>query len=158
MYIVCQFLLSSPTFADAPTSLLGWWRPVRQKIQFKRHCATLVQAHDACQAPRPIHFEPASLCIGRPSRRRRENEKNRQIASNPFLSGRSGHKYTPLVNMLSRPCPTTMDRMEVFVPPIRRVLEPLPVYVITSLLLGFSVFRWNANRVRGSACAITPPC
>ena len=42
---------------------------------------------------------------------------------------------------------TTMNRIgEVFIP-VRRVLETHPVYTVVALALGFSVHRWNANRV-----------
>ena len=51
-----------------------------------------------------------------------------------------------------------MDGLEVFSTLIRRVLEPFSVYVIIALVLGFFVFRWNANRVCDTTCAITLPC
>ena len=41
---------------------------------------------------------------------------------------------------------------------IKRALEVLHIYAIIALLLGFSVFRWNVNRVCYTTCAITAPC
>ena len=41
-----------------------------------------------------------------------------------------------------------MKTIEEFSTSIRRVLETHPAYTITALSLGFSIYRWNANRVR----------
>jgi cytochrome P450 len=41
-----------------------------------------------------------------------------------------------------------MDRIEEFATPIKRALEAHPVYAFVTLSLGFSVYRWNANRVK----------
>ena len=48
-----------------------------------------------------------------------------------------------------------MDRIEEFATPIRRALEAPPVYAFLALLLGFSVYRWNANRVGYTIYTVT---
>ena len=48
-----------------------------------------------------------------------------------------------------------MDRKAEFATPIRRVLEAYPVYTVAALLLGFSIYRWNVNRVGYTTCAVT---
>ena len=48
-----------------------------------------------------------------------------------------------------------MDRIEEFASPIRSVLEIYPAYTAISVLLGFYVYRWNANRVRRMIRATT---
>ena len=40
-----------------------------------------------------------------------------------------------------------MDRIEEFATPIRRVLHAHPAYTLVGLSLGYSLFRWNSNRV-----------
>ena len=40
-----------------------------------------------------------------------------------------------------------MDRIEDVFVPVRRILETHLVYTVVDLALGFSVHRWNANRV-----------
>ena len=47
-----------------------------------------------------------------------------------------------------------MDRVGELVIPIRRVLEARPIYTVVALSLGFSLYRWNANRVGYTICAI----
>jgi hypothetical protein len=40
-----------------------------------------------------------------------------------------------------------MNSIEEFFIPIMGVLQANPVYTVVTLLLGFSVYRWNAQRV-----------
>jgi len=48
-----------------------------------------------------------------------------------------------------------MKTTEEFSTLIRRVLEAYPAYTIVALLLGFSIYRWNANRVRDMVQMVT---
>ena len=41
-----------------------------------------------------------------------------------------------------------MDKVEEFATPIKRVLQAHPLYTAIALSLGYSVYRWNATRVR----------
>ena len=66
------------------------------------------------------------------------------------------HKSTPQTAPGTRwPSSTTMDRIEEFITPIRRFLEAHPTHMFVALLLGFSVYHWNASRVGCMICATT---
>jgi len=47
-----------------------------------------------------------------------------------------------------------MDRVGEFAIPIRRILEARPIYTVVALSLGVSIYRWNANRVGYTFCAV----
>ena len=50
--------------------------------------------------------------------------------------------------------PPTMDWVGDFAIHIRRVLEARPIYTVVALSLGFTLYRWNANRVGYTICVI----
>ena len=62
-------------------------------------------------------------------------------------------KLFPVPRDLGAP-PPTMDRVGEFSILITRVLEARPIYTVVALSLGFSLYRWNANRVSYTICAI----
>ena len=88
------------------------------------------------------------------------NEKICQIIY-PVAVGFGYGIYTPLqlTGSLNPPIgtlasSTTMDRTAESATAIRRVLEAHPVYTGIALMLGFSVYRWNINRVSYTICAV----
>jgi hypothetical protein len=109
------------------------------------HKPDVVEAHSFRTAPFTFYgpFGPSTS----------PNEKIHQIVLNPFPSGPEHYKYTPqrswtaLNPVETSPSSTIMDRIEEFATPIKRALEAHPVYAFVTLSLGFSVYRWNANRV-----------
>jgi hypothetical protein len=48
--------------------------------------------------------------------------------------------------------------MDGIVTPIRRVVQAHPIYKVVVFSLGFSAYRWNANRVRDDLNVFTLQC
>jgi len=114
-------------------------------LVFHLNCYGLVFSFQVYSFPTPCSFS-------------HQNKQNSEVVITRFCRVGARYKLAQNPDRATRPLfdlsrtlqpLSNMDTIEDVFTPIRSVFQAHPVYTVVGISLGFSIYRWNANRVSG---------